>query len=112
MSGQERANRDKLFRLMQEFPELPVVPMVDGEIVADDTYTYWLGSWGPAEIRDYVVGNERLYFYQGTSDDKEEVLNDTLGGQDWYDATDEEVQEAYEKIPWIKAIVVYIDLPE
>lgn len=45
ISEKDRKNREELFKLMQENPELPVVPMVDGEIPGDDC-GYWLGSWG------------------------------------------------------------------
>lgn len=37
ISEKERENRKELFRLMQENPELPIVPMVDGEIPGDDS---------------------------------------------------------------------------
>ena len=39
----EKKNREELFRLMRENPELPVVPMVDGEIAFDEC-GYWMGS--------------------------------------------------------------------
>lgn len=42
VSEKEKENREKLFRLMRENPELPVVAMVDSEIVADDGYNRWL----------------------------------------------------------------------
>lgn len=35
MNEKERKNRDELFRLMRENPDLPVVAMVDSEIVAE-----------------------------------------------------------------------------
>ena len=42
----------------------------------------------------------------------EEVLAE-VKGWDWYEsATDEEVLAAYRALPWIKCIVVNIDLPE
>ena len=54
----EKENREKLFQLMRENPELPVVAMVDSEIVADDGYNRWLGG-----IRRLTVGkgNHRKY---------------------------------------------------
>ena len=45
ISDRERENREELFRLIKENPELPIVPMVDAEIVADDC-GYWIGAWG------------------------------------------------------------------
>lgn len=38
MMERENQYRKELFKLMQENPDLPVVPMVDGEIVAGDDY--------------------------------------------------------------------------
>lgn len=102
-----------LLELMKENPHLPVVAMVDSEIVADDGYRRWLGSWGCANVDAYYKGEERVHFYD--EDDPtaiEEVLSE-VKGCDWYEnATDEEVLAAYRAIPWIKCIVVNIDLPE
>ena len=96
-SENEKENREKLFRLMQENPELPVVAMVDSEIVADDGYNRWLGVWGCSYIGEYLIGEEHLFFRE---DD------------DYYaDMTGKQEAEAYAGLPWIKAIIVYIDLP-
>lgn len=114
VSEKEKESREKLFKLMQENPELPVVAMVYSEVVADDGYSYWLGSWGNADIGEYITGDEKLHLRE--DDDPEEVDN-TLG--DYMDTetyesikTDEEALKAYEELPWIKAIIVYIELPE
>lgn len=37
ITEREKKNRDELFRLMRENPDLPVVPMVDAEICGDDS---------------------------------------------------------------------------
>lgn len=39
-------NAKELIRLIQENPDLPIIPMVNEEVVADDSYTYWMGEWG------------------------------------------------------------------
>ena len=109
----EKKNREELFHLMRENPGLPVVPMVNSEIVCDDYCSYWMGSWGRVELNAYVIGDERVYFRDDDSDDMEDVLNHTVGGQDWYkDATEEEVEKAYAALQWVKAIVVYIECPQ
>ena len=41
ISETERQNRNNLFRLMQEYPDLPVIPFVNAEIVAGDDFGYW-----------------------------------------------------------------------
>lgn len=109
ITEKEKQNRDKLFKLMQENPELPVIPMVDSEIVADYCYTRWIGSWGNSYIDHYIPGKERIFFID---DDEEDVLA-ALHGWEWVEnATDEEWSRAYENVPWITAIIVNIDLPE
>lgn len=111
-SEKEKENREELFRLMQENPELPVVPMVDYEIVADDSGR-WLGSWGSSYIGEYLIGEERVHFRE--DDDPSEVdkvLSERYGDDYYTDMTDEQEAEAYAGLPWIKAIIVNIDLPE
>lgn len=100
----------QLLELMKENPHLPVVPMVSSEVVPEDGYAYWLGSWGPASIDKYYKGEERIYFYDEC--DMEDLLAE-VKGWDWYEAaSDEDVLEAYRSLPWIKCIVVYIGTPE
>lgn len=104
---------EELLKLIKENPDLPVVPMVDSEIVVDDSYQYWLGRWGRSEVTEYYLGNERVHF---RSDDEEDVMSDLEGckygcnpqGRDIYDLSDEEWDALYKSIPWIKCIVVYI----
>ena len=103
----------EIIRLIRENPDLPIIPMVNEEVVADDSYTYWMGSWGRAEVTEYYCGEERVHM---KDDDEEDVLADMVGcryyctkdGRDITDLTDEEWNELYASIPWTKAIVVYI----
>ena len=103
---------NELITLIKENPDLPIIPMVDSEVVADD-YGYWMGQWGRCEVTEYYLGREKVHF---KSDDAEDVLNDMVGcqyardqqGRDIYELTDEAWDELYETIPWTKAIVVYI----
>lgn len=107
-----KENREELFRLMQENPELPVVPMVDYEIVADDSGR-WLGSWGSSYIGEYLIGEEQVHFRE--DDDPSEVdkvLSERYGDDYYTDMTDEQEAAAYAGLPWVKAIIVNIDLPE
>lgn len=108
----EKENREELFRLMQKNPELPIVPMVDYEIVADDIGR-WLGSWGGSYIEEYLIGEEQVHFRE--DDDPSEVdkvLSERYGDDYYTDMTDEQEAEAYAGLPWVKAIIVNIDLPE
>ena len=111
MNEKERKNREELFRVMQENPNLPVIAMVDSEIVADDGYNRWLGAWGHCEICEYFVGEERIHFRESDNfDEIEEALTDGQLCYDDFEAMSDE--EVYNSLPWIRAIIVNIDLPD
>lgn len=113
-SEKELKNREELFKLMAENPDLPVVAMVDSEIVADDCCARWMGSWGSSYIGEYIVAEERLHFKE--EDDWEEIEETLTDGvvtcEDFENMSDEEAKGLYNSLPWIKAIIVDIDLPE
>lgn len=103
----------KLLKLIQENPDLEIVPIVDSEVVADDGCVWWLGKWGHSEKTKYYSGREYIHFYD---DDKEDALNDMVGckysetkdGRDVYDLSDAEWDALYESLPWVECIVVYV----
>lgn len=107
-------NRAELIRLIQEHPELPVIPMVGSDIVTDDNYAYWMGSWGRCEVTAYYVGERYVHF---KDDDDEDVLADMVGckhyetpdGRDITDLSEKEWNALYASIPWVPCIAVYIE---
>lgn len=107
-------NGKELLKLVQENPDLPIAPMVDGEVCQGDTWRYWLGSFGRAEVTEYVCANE-CFYTRNDQDCLEEELANTLC-DDYPDMSDEEffqmIHEKVEALPWKKAIIVYIVLPE
>ena len=111
MTDREKQNREELFKLMQENPELPVVPMVDYEIIGED-YGRWLGAWGSSYIGEYLVGEEEVYFRDDNDPSEVERLICERQGEEIFTLlNDEEAKETYAEMPWIKAIIVNIDLP-
>lgn len=111
MEHKERKNRNDLFKLMQENPDLPVLPMVDGEIPGDDC-GYWLGAWGTSQLDEYLVGNGQVLFK--SDDDIFDVLERFLTDDEYYKLPDveSECRKVYNALPWKKAIVVYITTRE
>lgn len=107
----QKENVQSLLDLIKENPELKIVPMVDTEIVADDGYSTWMGSFGKAEI-DYIWNSgERIFF---KSQDEEDLVQNIL------DEIPLEIDDAIaeitandivEKYEWEKVIVVWIGLP-
>lgn len=112
MTEKEKQYREEFFKLMQENPDLPVVPMVDYEIVADDSGR-WLGSWGSSYIGEYLIGEEQVHFREDDDPSEvERVLAEKYGDYYYSDMSEEQEAKAYAEMPWIKAIIVNIDLPE
>ena len=113
ITEKERKNREELFKLMQENPDLPVVAMVDGEIPGDDS-GYWLGAWGSAHIDEYLFTHNREWMVFKSDDDVFDVLERHLTDEEFekLPETEEECRPFYDALPWTKAIIVYIDLPD
>lgn len=79
----------KLVDLAKEHPDLPIVAMVDGEIVGGDDYGRWLGSVGNVELGEYVLFDDRFI------DDREEFK------EKYYDYNDDELCEKFGYEPGI-----------
>lgn len=107
-------NTEELFKLIKENPTLPVVPMVEFEVVGED-YGRWMGSWGQAYIDRYLIpkNSKNAIIFEN-----EYTVSETLERYLTYDELDELPdddrvwQDMYDKLPWIKAIIVRIDLPD
>lgn len=112
-SEKEKNNREELFRLMQENPDLPVVPMVNGEIPGDDS-GYWLGAWGSAHIDEYLLASNDDRVVYKSDDDVFDVLERYLPSEKFEELpeTESACRPYYDKLPWTKAIIVYINLPK
>ena len=108
------SNIEEFIKLVNENPGVEIIPLVGWDVVGDDTYNYWLGSWGRCELTEYYLGNEGVHLK--SENDKEGTLSDLDGckyyedfdGRDLMELTDEQWDELYEGLPWKKAIVVYI----
>lgn len=103
-------NTTELLKLVQENPGLPVVPMVDAGIAWDDC-GYFMAAFGASEVDEYIISqrNDRVYFK--SDDDVFEVLEHVLSDEEFnaLPQTEAECRPYFEKLPWVKAIIVYID---
>ena len=114
ISEKECQNRDELFRLMAENPELPVIPFVGADVVAGDDWGYWMGSWGKARVDEYVYPRSEYAPVIFKSDGEVfDALESCLSVEEFDSLPDDEqaCQQAYDSLPWEKAIIVYIELP-
>lgn len=86
-------NIQKLICLAKEHPELPIIAMVDGEIVGDDCGR-WVGDFGSVELGEYVSYNERLF------DDREDFK------EAYYGYNDDELCEKFKYKPGINEYTI------
>ena len=91
MANNERNN--ELLRIVAENPDLPIVAMVDSDIVCED-YGRWLASLGKAYVGEYAVYNEKCY------DDRESFT------EDYYCCNDTELEEKFNYNPCITDFAV------
>lgn len=115
ISDIEKKNRENLFNLMKENPDLPVIPFVDGEVVAGDEFGSWMGSWGAARVDEFLfppADYEPVIFK--SDDDVFDTLEKCLSVEEFDSLPEEgaECREIYDELPWEKAIIVSINMPE
>ena len=126
----------ELLELINENPELPVVCMVDSDVVGDD-YGRWMAQIGWSTIGEFASYNERYYddrkeFMEDYYDHNDEILDERFGynprilysnAQEQYLKADIEAnKEAEERLDkylkevadraFTKAIIVHIDTPD
>lgn len=91
--GLNKQKSETLLKLIKKNPTLPVVPMVDWEVVCDDGGR-WMGSFGHAYVGEYACFRERFY------EDRDEFK------EDWYDYHDEALCEKFNYEPFINDVSV------
>lgn len=113
-------NLKELFGLIKKRPDLPIVAMVDSEVVADDGCCYWMGSWGSCLIEKYIVHEDYgvLFYEEGkpdTVDIFEKYFDYAECGID-EELPDEEalplMRTKIDSLDWKEAIIVYIQVPD
>lgn len=92
-------NIDKLLKLVKENSELPIIPMVDGEIPGDDC-GYWIADWGQSRIDEYLISKDRVFFK--SDDDVFDVLERFLPDEEFAKLPDHEneCRPYYDNLPW------------
>ena len=107
----QKENVSKLLELIKEYPDYEIVPMVDRDCVFDDSFGYWMGNWGSAEVTKYWISDERVYQYNDFDELVEEWIDNNY--EDFPETSDDELEEMAKKVvseyEWVDAIVVYIN---
>lgn len=106
---------EEFLTLVRKNPDLPIVPAVNYEVVSDDIFGYWMGRFGGARLDEYVLGyGEEAGVVFKSDGDIYDALERCLPPLELEPLlNDEEAQyKRYCALPWEKAIIVYIELPE
>ena len=101
-----------LIELINENPDLPVITMVDSEVVSDDSYGRWYSSIGSSHVDEYVV-YEKLHSDKSNiiyKDDIDEIVEDLMERNEAL--TDEQAEKMAQDHNWKKAIFLNIELPD
>ena len=109
-----------LLQLIKENPNLPVIPIVNSEVVGDE-YGTWIASFGSAYVGEYTLYKDRYYddrddFKEAYYDYNSEALNirfdyDPLRKKKNEEALEKYLEEVAENC-FIKAILVNINTPD
>lgn len=119
MLEKQRENIKELFGLIKENPGLPIIPMVDAEIIGDDC-GYWAGSFGSAYIDKYFLDDDHaVVFYEENDPDIVDIFEKFFDYAEC--GIDEEmpdnealllIKQKIDTLNWKRAIVIHINLPE
>ena len=111
-SFKSRTELSALLKLIEENPNLPVIPMVNGEVVDDDRSARWLGLFGGSYVAECITTPRGEIHVK--DDDEEEmsvVISELYSSYHFLNMSEDEVRKAYANLAWVKAIVVNIDCP-
>lgn len=92
--AKNKQKNEAFLKLVKKNPTLPIVPMVDNEIVGED-YCYWLGAFGSAEVGEYACYDDRYFT------DREEFK------ERYYDRNDDELCEKFDYVPCMSMSKAY-----
>lgn len=131
--GIRKQKNEAFLKLVKKNPTLPIVPMVDCEVVGGED-CYWAGSFGSASVGEYTCYDDRFFddreeFKERYYENNDEGLCEMFNYKPWVcDASaytkeqieenkenEKRLEEYLEKIAneyFTKAIIVYINLPD
>ena len=95
--GMFTAQTDELKKLIAEHPDLPIVVIVNAEVVADDDYNWWYApdiSFSLGEILDCEQDVNDMKVYTDRDDFEEDLQNILYDMEEFENATDEELDQA------------------
>ena len=100
----------ELLELIKKNPNLRIIPMVDTDVVADDSFSWWIAEWGKASVEEIYPIDERLYI---RSKDEDELVEQLVWNEEFINGLSEEqaikkAENVVSNYKWEKVIAVKI----
>ena len=105
-------NVKALVQLMREHPDLPVIPVVGQDIVADCTGE-WVAHFGKAEVKKMCIYGEKVIFREEKNAIKtvEALELEGLTEGRTREESIEKLTGYLDELDWLEAIIVHIETP-
>lgn len=108
-------NIKDLLRLIEEHPDLPVIPMVGQDIVAD-SFGEWTAEVGEAEIKKICIYEDAVIFYDENTLKTAGLLEldyETLELPDSMSSgeANRRLKAFIDSLDWLEAIIIHIEGP-
>ena len=102
----------EILKLIDEHPNLPVIPMVGQDIVADCTGE-WVAHFGKAEIKKMCIYGEKVIFREEKNAIKtvEALELEGLTEDRTRKESIEKLNGYLDELDWLEAIIVHIETP-
>ena len=105
-------NIKALIQLIDEHPDLPVIPMVGQDIVADCTGE-WVANFGKAEVKKMCIYGEKVIFREEKNAIKtvEALELEGLTEGRTREESIEKLNGYLDELEWLEVIIVHIETP-
>lgn len=105
-------NIKEILKLIDEHPDLPVIPMVGQDIVADCTGE-WVAHFGKAEVKKMCIYGEKVVFREWKNAIKtvEALELEGLTEGRTREESLEKLNRYLDELEWLEAIIVHIETP-
>ena len=105
-------NVKEILKLIDEHPDLPVIPMVGQDIVAD-CIGEWVAHFGKAEVKKMCIYGENVIFREDKNAIKtvEALELEGLTEDRTREESIEKLNGYLDELEWLEAIIVHIETP-
>lgn len=112
MTEQAVENIKNLAKLIAENPNMPVIPMVEQEVVGSDEFKRWAAHIGTAEVKEFILRENiegTFFYYRKDQENLIDMIAENSEEED-YSVAQQEAREKVNAMQWNKAIFLNVDM--